>query len=851
MLAALSSRISTKITVSAVVTMAVILAGFSALSYRQERARLLETASREVDLARFAAVSLAQGLDAEAHEQLARDLPRGAAVKGSVVESAHARSAVPLAKAVEQLGAGARVSTLRIADKARATVRMNREQPGAGALERMLQAGAPGSWREPADYAPIMSAAFFRGEPVSRAPSLEDGDTRALAWAPVRDAMGDTLAVLEVDLDLSGAVSRFRSDFYERLLLQLALLMSFGLVMSFVARGVVGPVRAVTRAAEAFGQGDLETPIGAESSDEIGRLAQVLEQAREERKKKEKELTVLFEAAQQATIETDAQRKLAEQAREQAETAREDAVRANKAKSEFLANMSHELRTPLNAIIGYSEMLEEEMEDLGEQEFIGDLKKINSAGRHLLGLINDILDLSKIEAGKMQLHLEEFDVRSMVEDCVTTAQPLIDKKRNEVEIVCPDDAGTMYADQTKMRQVMLNLLSNAAKFTEQGSIKVEVRRAYEAMGSDGYTQAALTPYVTLRVSDTGIGMSDDAQQRLFQSFEQADASTTKQFGGTGLGLAICRHFCVMMGGDIKVESEEGKGSTFTVRLPAYVEADEEVSARIPLADGGHTPTDMKGRDVVLVVDDDEDMREMMSRMLSAQGYRPVVASSGEEGLALAVEVQPTAITLDVLMPGQDGWSVLKTLKADEQLKHIPVIIITMVSERQLALSLGAAAYMQKPISKQELSATLTRVQEQSQIRQWVLIVDEDAARRSELRATLEADGCAVIDAPGKDDALKALETLRPSAVLIDLGLDEEDVIGLTEELRIFDPYHRVALLAVARDPVSDALRERLTADVARILEGDGASGDALRDAVSESLAQKREGPAAQPEVTIV
>ena len=248
--------------------------------------------------------------------------------------------------------------------------------------------------------------------------------------------------------------------------------------------------------------------------------------------------------------------------------ARREAEDANSAKSQFLANMSHELRTPLNAIIGYSEMLQEEVADLGQTELVPDLGKIHTAGRHLLALINDVLDLSKIEAGKMELFIEEFDVPAMVEDVASTVRPMIEKNANRLEIHCPADVGDMRGDLTKVRQMLLNLLSNASKFTSEGRIDLEVAR--ERNGADDA--------MVFRVRDTGIGMSGEQQERVFEAFSQAEASTARRFGGTGLGLAISKRFCEMMGGGIALESEPGKGSTFTIRLPATVVAAVEPQA---------------------------------------------------------------------------------------------------------------------------------------------------------------------------------------------------------------------------------------------------------------------------------
>jgi PAS domain S-box-containing protein len=362
--------------------------------------------------------------------------------------------------------------------------------------------------------------------------------------------------------------------------------------------------------------------------------------------------------------------------------ARRDAETANEAKSRFLAGMSHELRTPLNAILGYSEMLQEDARDAGQDGAVADLEKIRSAGRHLLTLINDVLDLSKIEAGKMELFLETFEVRPLVEGVASTVAPLVEQHGNRLVLDVAPDVGRMRSDMTRVRQVLLNLLSNAGKFTEHGTITLAARRN----GTE----------LELAVSDTGIGMTEEQLGRLFQAFAQAEASTSARYGGTGLGLALSRMFCEMMGGTLTVSSEPGKGSTFTVRLPV------EIPDAAPVEPG---QTAGKGP-AVLVIDDDQQARDLLVRMLAKAGFHAISASDGATGLDLARSERPAVITLDVMMPGMDGWEVLSALKADAATVDIPVIMVSVLDERQLGFALGAADYLKKPIDRQALLKAL-------------------------------------------------------------------------------------------------------------------------------------------------
>jgi len=375
--------------------------------------------------------------------------------------------------------------------------------------------------------------------------------------------------------------------------------------------------------------------------------------------------------------------------------ARRQAEAASTAKSHFLASMSHELRTPLNAIIGYSEMLQEEVADLGQTALAPDLEKIHTAGRHLLALINDILDLSKIEAGKTELYLETFEVRQMLDDVTTTVRPLVEKNANTL-VVEGADLGAMHGDLTKMRQVLLNLLSNACKFTERGTVTLAASRERR----DGAGE-----WMVFRVTDSGIGMTPAQMTRLFEAFAQAEASTTRRYGGTGLGLAISRRFCQMMGGDITVASEPGRGSTFTVRVPATV-AVAPPEAATEAAESAPSGSGVAG--TVLVVDDDPAARNLIVRFLSREGFRVEEAPDGDTALRRARTARPDVITLDVLMPGMDGWAVLTALKADPELSGIPVVMLSVVDEKHIGFALGASDFLTKPIERERLVAVLKK-----------------------------------------------------------------------------------------------------------------------------------------------
>jgi len=499
---------------------------------------------------------------------------------------------------------------------------------------------------------------------------------------------------------------------------------------------------------------------------------------------------------------------------------------ADRHKSEFLANMSHELRTPLNAIIGYSEMLQEDAADLGAEQFTDDLKRINAAGKHLLELINAVLDLSKIEAGRMELYLETFDVGGLLRDIAAVIQPLAAKNANRLEVRCPDETGTMRADLTKVRQALFNLLSNACKFTEGGIISLAVARE----ASDG------RDWLVFSVSDTGIGMAPEQLSRLFEAFSQADAATTRKYGGTGLGLALSRRLCRMMGGDVTVESEAGRGSTFTIRLPARVaEPSEELVVPSRAADRVTLP----GVGTVLVIDDEAAVRDLMQRFLGKEGFRVVTAAGGEEGLRRARELRPDAITLDVMMPGIDGWAVLSALKADRDVADIPVIMLTIVDDKNLGYALGAADYLTKPIDRERLVTVL----KQHRRDRPVLVVDDDAGLRQLLRRMLEPEGYTVVEAENGRVALERLRDVSPSVILLDLMMPEMDGFEFVAEIRRREGSRAIPIIVITSRDLSADDRERLNGYVQKILQKGTHGRDQLlaevRELVAASVARRK------------
>jgi CheY-like chemotaxis protein/anti-sigma regulatory factor (Ser/Thr protein kinase) len=456
-------------------------------------------------------------------------------------------------------------------------------------------------------------------------------------------------------------------------------------------------------------------------------------------------------------------------------------------------------------------MLMEEAEDAGQDDFIPDLKKINQAGNHLLALINDVLDLSKIESGKMEAFAEDFDVSSLIDQVAGTAQPLMSKNNNQFKIERGERLGSAHQDLTKLRQSLLNLLSNAAKFTHEGTITLRAERKSQADGE----------WLTFSVSDTGIGIPADKLDHVFDEFSQADTSTTRDYGGTGLGLPISRRFCQMLGGDLTVRSSTGEGSTFTMRIPVRLPGtDAETPAEtVPVKTDAELEVmrvSGAGR-TVLVIDDDPEARDIVERFLRKDGFEVATAGSGEEGLRLAHKLQPAVITLDVMMPDMDGWSVLLALKADPALHDVPVVMLTIVDDKSKGYTLGATDYLTKPVDRNQLHNALARYYTPGESCS-VLLVEDDKPTREMMARTLEKSEWQVSEAGNGREALDQLSQQKPRLILLDLMMPVMDGFDFLLEMRANAEWQDIPVIVLTAKDLTDEDRRILSGRVEQIVE---------------------------------
>jgi len=469
---------------------------------------------------------------------------------------------------------------------------------------------------------------------------------------------------------------------------------------------------------------------------------------------------------------------------------------ASQHKSQFLANMSHELRTPLNAIIGLTEMLFTNAPRFGTEKAVEPLRRVHRAGTHLLSLINQVLDLSKIEAGKLELNPETVSIAPLVDDVVGTARQLAEQNGNKLTVECPANLPPISVDPMRLRQILLNLLSNACKFTKNGEVSLTVGR--RAKGGRGVVEFV--------VRDTGIGMTPEQRAKLFQEFTQAESTTARKFGGTGLGLAITRKLARMMGGDVAVSSEIDKGSMFTVELPA---GSEQVSAE------PSEPRQARSN-CILVIDDDATARDLIKEQLAAEGFEVVTANGGLEGIKIAKKLQPSAITLDVMMPDLDGWSVLAALRQDANLADTPVIMVTILDEQRRGMALGAAGYLVKPIDRERLHHLLQKFRSTNPPTR-ILLVEDDALQRERVRLWFDEQQWTILEATNGREALASLNGSKPNLILLDLMMPEMDGFQFVAELQQNPEWSDIPVVVVTARDLTAADHERLNSSVRSVL----------------------------------
>jgi len=462
--------------------------------------------------------------------------------------------------------------------------------------------------------------------------------------------------------------------------------------------------------------------------------------------------------------------------------------------------MSHELRTPLNAIIGLTDMLVNNAPRFGTEKALEPLRRVHRAGTHLLGLINQVLDLSKIEAGKLELNLESISIVPLIEEVIGTARPLAEQNRNNLSFECPGELPPIEADAMRLRQIILNLLSNACKFTKAGDVKLQVTTSLRHSRQ----------FVEFAVIDSGIGMTAEQMSRLFEEFSQADASTARQYGGTGLGLAITRRLCQMMGGDVTVASEPGKGSTFTVCLPLAA------AGVVHRQEAGLLDEEVRSSECVLVIDDDMTARELIADHLRQAGFAVITAAGGRDGLKLAKECRPIAITLDVIMPDIDGWTVLAALRGDPELADTPVIMTTVVDEQRHGMTLGAVGYLTKPIDRDKLIELIRRYAAPSGPTR-VLVVEDDATQRDRVRTWLQPPHWLLSEAENGRVALDRLKEAAPDVIILDLMMPEMDGFQLVAALQEHPQWRRIPVVVVTAFDLSAEDRARLNSGVESVL----------------------------------
>jgi len=557
-----------------------------------------------------------------------------------------------------------------------------------------------------------------------------------------------------------------------------------------------------------------------ELGDAFNHMADAVQEREEELQQSIEELDLAHEELQSANEELQQHYEELELSQEELLTSNEELSQANdrvieadRLKSEFLANMSHELRTPLNSVIALSGILLARMDGDLTEEQEKQVKIIKKSGKNLLELINDILDLSKIESGKMEISLEEFYIEDVVNDDRAMVTPLASEKEINISFIKNEEIPVIRSDRNKVKQILLNLLSNAVKFTPAGgSITID------ATGRDGR--------VELRVTDTGIGIAKENLDKIFDEFRQVDGSSTREYGGTGLGLAITRRLVKLLGGEIRVESEIGKGSTFIINIPVTLDGVEPLTVVASRID--------PGRKTILAVDDDPSVIYVLKKYLEGEGYQVVPAHNGAEAIRLAREVKPFAITLDIMIPGRDGWEVINELKGDPATEHIPIVVISILDNKSLGFSLGVTEYLTKPVERNTVLNALGRLMSPRCIGMDctpnVLLVDDDPIHIMAMKAVLADSGYKVTVAPGGKEAIEVLKEATPCAVILDIMMPEVDGFMVLEELKKRKETRDIPVIILTAKDITDDDKKRLNGSIQDIIgKGNFAHEEVLRD----------------------
>jgi signal transduction histidine kinase/CheY-like chemotaxis protein len=592
-----------------------------------------------------------------------------------------------------------------------------------------------------------------------------------------------------------------------------------GLVSLLFHRSVLRPIGHLHVGTEIIGSGDLGYKVDTGVKDEVGDLSRSFDEMTE----RLKAVTVSRDELAREVVE----RKRAE---EEARQARQAAEKANQAKSQFLANMSHELRTPLNSVIGFANVLgKNKSEHLDANELLY-LQRIVANGKHLLFLINQVLDLAKIEVRKVQADWKLVDLRDLVQQVMGQFEVLAQSKAIRLVWDVPESTPMVVTDPVKMTQVLINLIGNAVKFTEHGEVKVTV-----VLASPGGRPCRI------EVCDTGIGIAEDRIGAVFEAFQQADSGTARKYGGSGLGLTISRALCDVMGCRIEAVSRLGQGSTFSIVMP-------DMTGTPGLPEGAEA-TRVAGRErrgmgdrssaadrTVLVIDDEPDARVLMSNLIEEAGCRVMVASSGEQGLQMARDFHPDAITLDLMMPTMDGWAVLKELESDPRLRDIPVVVVSVEAHEQRGLVLGVVGMLQKPVERDALMEVLKNIVHPPA--RVVLVVDDNEDDRRLMALHLQGSDYEVRMAASGFEALQMMEASVPDALVVDLIMPEMDGSALIHRIRADDRYRHLPVVIVTGRDLTVAERQALRLQAVDVLPKSGGMETELLRVLGQVFAAK-------------